>query len=244
MTSPPPILALRYLGGCPGHSRPEPVQVTVWDDRLELRARGWGWRIGFASVTRVGEPRQADGDGPVLPVEWASAGGVSTLLLAGRDAARMRFLLAQAVAAEHLARQLPPAPLPVRAGATRAAGRLPGGRGAGPWARELRRMRTVTGAALVVALTALVLIVGVTLVVLGRERGGSHWTGDRALLTRQADDLQVAQQRNDAGALARALTALQEQCARLETYNGEAGNTGDDFNQAQSICATVGILLQ
>jgi len=233
------MLTLRYLGGCPGRDRPETVQVAVEEDRFELRGRGWGWRIGFGSVMSVGDAQPApDGDGAMVPVVWQPPDtGERTLMLSGRDAGRLRFLLAQAVAARQYEaersaeRPSPPAPPP------------PARRPLGPWARELRRMRAVTLAALTVALVALVLVFGVAVAVLGSRFGGGHWARDRALLTQRSQDITLAQERNDVGGLSQALQALVDECHRLEAYNGEATNTGKDFDEAQRLCATVGVAL-
>ena len=113
----------------------------------------------------------------------------------------------------------------------------------GPWQRELRRMRAVTAAALVVALTALVAVFGVALLVVGRDAGSSTWVRDRALLEERAADVRLAQERNDAAALSQALDALVAECHRLEARNSEITNTGDDFIAAQQICSTVGVVL-
>jgi hypothetical protein len=230
-------LTLRYLGGCPGRDRPDTVQVEIADDRFEVRGNGWGWRIAFASVRAVGEAQPApDGAGQLVPVVWQPPEGAErTLMLSGQDAGRLRFLLAQAVATRQFeaARATPPpAPVPP-----------PVARALGPWARELRRMRAVTVAAMTVALVALVIAFGVAVVVLGSGQGG-HWAADRATLTRYQNEIQSATERGDTTALARALEALEAECRRLEaTYNNDGANRGKDFAEAQRICATIDIAL-
>jgi hypothetical protein len=253
MTASPPALRLRYLGGCPDRARPDTVDVTLHDGYFELRGHGWGWRIAFSSVVRVGEPQPApDGDGQLLPIVWEPPGGERTLMLSGRDAGRLRFLLAQAVAAERLTTTRPPAP-PAPTGrdaagggpgspAPAVAGAPPARRLPSAWQRELRRLRLLTLVGMTVALAALVVVFGIALVVLGRG-GGGHWAGDRALLERHMADIRVAEGRNDAGGLSQALQALVDECRRLEAYNGEPDNHGDDFAAAQRICATVGVTL-
>ena len=215
------------------------MQVTVYTDRFELHARGWGWRIGFDSVVQVGETQPApDGDGVMVPIVWRAPDGERTLLLSGRDAGRLRFLLAQSVAVARLADELPQphsdAPPPPAGGRRRYLG---------PWQRELRRMRAVTAAALVVALVALVTVFGIALLVVARDAGGSRWAQDRAVLEERAADVRIAEERNDAGALSQALQALVEECHRLEARNSETANTGDDFTAAQRTCSTVGVVL-
>jgi hypothetical protein len=237
MTTSPPALALTYLGGCPGHTRPEPVSVTVYDDRFEVQAKGWGWRIGFDSVLRVGDAQPSpDGQGQMVPIAWAPpSGGEPTLLLSGTDAVRLRFLLAQSVATSRLAAEMPVPEPPARDVLPR--------RGGGAWHRELRRMRAVTVAAMTVALAALVLVFGVTLVVLEREAAGGHWATDRATLGRLNDDIRGAVERNDAGAQSAALQALVDECQRLTQYNDDPKNTGSNFEQAQRTCADAGVVL-
>lgn len=237
MTTSPPALALTYLGGCPGHTRPGPVAVTVYDDRFELQAKGWGWRIGFDSVIRVGDAQPSpDGQGQMVPIAWAPPdGGEPTLLLSGKDAVRLRFLLARGVATSRLAAELPVPEPPARVFLPR--------RGVSAWQRELRRMRAVTVAAMTVALAALVLVFGVTLVVLGREASGGHWATDRATLTRLNGDINLAVERNDAGAQSAALQALVDECQRLTGYNGDPKNTGTSFEEAQRTCADAGVVL-
>ncbi len=238
MTASPPALALHYLGGCPGRTHPDDVEVTVHDDRFELRGHGWGWRIGFGSVVRVGEPQPSpDGEGQLLPVVWAPEGGERTLMLSGRDAGRLRFLLAHGVAAERFVQEQP-LPIPERGRVVPAGLRPPSA-----WQRELRRMRAVTVAAMVVALTALLIVFGVAVFVMGRSGGAGHWAEDRALLARHDDDLRSARERDDADALSRALQALLDECRRLESHNGATGNTGEDFTTVRRTCATVGVAL-
>lgn len=241
MTAASPPLSLRYLGGCPGRDRPGPVTVVVLDDRFEVQGHGWGWRIGFGSVVRVDEPQPApDGDGLVVPIVWTPPQGERTLMLSGRDAVRLRFLLAQAVAAGRFAA----ARAAVSHIETPPPTRRPGGRPMpGPWQRELRRMRAVTTAALVTALAALVLVFGAAIVVVGRGAGGGHWARDRAVIAARASDVRLAGDRNDAGALSTALQALVDECHRLEAYNGDAANTGDDFVEVQRTCAGAGVAL-
>lgn len=236
MVASSPVIVLRYLGGCPGHARPEPVRVTVFDDRFEVRAQKWGWRIGFDAVAAVGELQPApDGDGSLLSVVWTPPGDVPhTLVLSGADAGRLRFLLAQAVTAARLAADQPPPAPPV----PRVGPRLPS-----RWQRELQRMRALTTAALAAALTALVLLMGVTVVLLGREAGGGHWRADLARLRQIQAELQLASERNNAADMSGALQALTDECHRLESYNGDAANTGDSFTEAQQICATVDVVL-
>jgi hypothetical protein len=231
-------LTLRYLGGCPGRDRPDTVLVDVGEDRFEVRGKGWGWRIAFSSVRGVGDPQPApDGEGQLVPVVWEPPeGGERTLMLSGKDAGRLRFLLAQAVAThqyeEDRAAELPPPPPP------------PMPRSAGPWARELRRMRAITLAAMTVALVALVLVFGVAIVVIGSRQGGGHWERDRATLTRHQDEIQAATDRGDTAALTRALQGLENECRRLEAaYNNVGANQGADFDEAQRICATIDVAL-
>lgn len=236
MTAP---LPLRYLGGCPGHARPEPATVTVADGHFDLQARRWGWRIAYGAVSRVEELQPApDGDGHILGVVWTPPGEAArTLLLSGTEVARLRFLLAQGAAAARLAAEqplsptLPPSPRPRRAP-----------RSAGPWARELRRMRAAGLAAMAAALTALVLVIGVTLFVLGDD-GGGRWRRDRDTLRRLSDGARQASDRNDPAALSLALQALVDTCRELEPRNGEAANTGAAFNEVQQICAGAGVML-
>lgn len=232
-------LMLQYLGGCPGRERPDTVQVTIADDRFEIQGHGWGWRIGYGSVLRVGEAQPApEGQGLLVPVVWQPPGeGERTLMLSGHDAGRLRFLLAQAVATYQVeadraaaAPARPPAPPLI-------------GRPLGPWARELRRMRAVTLAAMTVALVALVIVFGVAAYVLGSGLGGGHWAADRAILTRYLEEIEAANARNDTAALSRALQALVDECQRLTGYNGEVANTGKDFAEVQRICSTTGVTL-
>jgi hypothetical protein len=103
-------------------------------------------------------------------------------------------------------------------------------------------MRAVTLAAMGVALTALVLVFGVAVVIIGRD-GGGQWARDRADLTNRVAAVQLAQDRNDAGALSLALQALLDACQELEVRNGDASNSGRDFAEAQRICATAGVVL-
>lgn len=232
-------LTLRYLGGCPGRDRPDTVEVAIEDDRFEVRGSGWGWRIGFGSVRGVGEPQPApDGAGQLVPVVWQPpVGEVRTLMLSGQDAGRLRFLLAQAVATrqfeeERAAEQPAPPEQPT----------VP--RSPGPWARELRRMRAVTVAAMTVALAALVIAFGVAIVVLGTGQDGGHWKTDRAALARYQNEIQTATDRGDTTTLARALQALEDECRRLEaTHNNDGANRGKDFTEAQRICATIDVAL-
>jgi hypothetical protein len=231
-------LTLRYLGGCPGRDRPDTVVVDVGDDRLEVRGKGWGWRIAFSAVRGVGDPQPApDGEGQLVPVVWEPPeGGERTLMLSGKDAGRLRFLLAQAVATrkfedERAAEQPSPPPPP-----------LP--RSSGAWARELRRMRAITVAAMTMALVALVIAFGVAIVVIGARQGGGHWDTDRATLTRYQNEIQTATDRGDTAALARALQGLEDECRRLEaSYNNDGANRGSDFAEAQRICATIDVAL-
>jgi hypothetical protein len=236
MVASSPVIILQYLGGCPGHARPEPVRVTVFDDRFEVRAQKWGWRIGFDAVSVVGDLQPApDGDGSLLPVVWTPPGDTPhTLMLSGGDAGRLRFLLAQAVTAARLrADQPPPLPAPPR----------PGPRPPSRWQRELHRMRVLTMAAMTVALLALALVVGVAVVVLGREAGSGHWRADLARLRQIQAELELASDRNNAADMSQALQVLTEECHRLEAYNGDAANTGSSFTEAQQICAAVGVVL-
>jgi hypothetical protein len=233
-TSPP--LSLTYLGGCPGHSRTEVVDVTVFDGYFELRARGWGWRIGFDHVVRVGEAQPSPtGDGQMVPIVWTPpGGGEPTLMLGGKDAVRLRFLLARAVAEAQFARaNVPPAPPP------RLVGRAPSA-----WQRELRRMRAVALAALSVALVALVLVFGVAFVVIGRGNTTTHWQADRRLIEQRAADLQAAQDRGDGAATATALQALVSACQALQQYNNDVRNQGDDFAATRRVCEDVGVVLE
>lgn len=232
-------LTLRYLGGCPGRSKPEPVTVGVFDDRFELQAGGWGWRIGFDAVQDLGALAPApDGEGSLVSVRWDAPRGGQTLLLSGRDAVRLRYLLAQGVAAHRAAeeersrRMTPGGLIPVQ------------GRVVTPWQRELRRMRAFAVGALAVALAALVVVFGVAVYVVGRAATAGHWADDRATLTRLQTDIRLAQERNDPAALSLALQELQDECRRLETYNGDAGNRGGDFTEAQRVCAGAGVTLQ
>lgn len=235
-----PSLLLTYLGGCPGHTRAEPVTVMVFEDRFEIQAKSWGWRIGLGSVRRVGETQPAPGgETQMAPVVWSPGTGQEmTLLLAGDDARRLRFLLAQAVARDQLAADLPaPSPAPPAASAAPARGRY-----VGPWARELRRMRAVTLAAGTVALAALVLVFGVAIVLVGRGATASHWVADRDAVTQKSRDVQFAADVNPSG-LTAALDALVQECQRLEGYNGDTKNEGDDFTEVQRICSGVGVVL-
>lgn len=233
-------LTLRYLGGCPGRSRPEQVSVTIAPAHFELRARRWGWSIAFVSVVRVEELQPApDGEGHTAAVVWTPPGEAArTLLLSGTEAGRLRFLLAQGVAASRLAAEqpapvtLPPGPRPRRPP-----------RSAGPWARELRRMRAIGLAAMAAALAALVLVLGVTLVVLGNGEGGGRWGRDRDALRRISTEVQLAAERNDTVALSLALQALVDRCHEFEPRNGEAANTGAAFREVQQSCAGAGVLL-
>ncbi|MER3420348.1 MAG: hypothetical protein C4290_07415 [Chloroflexota bacterium] len=235
MVASSPVIVLRYLGGCPGRGRPEPVRVTVFEDRFEVRAQKWGWRIGFEAVAAVGELQPApDGNGYLLPVVWTPPGDVPhTLMLSGGDASRLRFLLAQAVTVARLAADQPPPPPPPRMGP----------RPPSRWQLELQRMRALTTAALTAALTALVLLIGVTVVLLGREAGGGHWRTDLSRLRQIQSELQLASERNSAADMSSALQALTDECHRLESYNGDAGNTGSSFTEVQQICVTVGVVL-
>jgi hypothetical protein len=81
----------------------------------------------------------------------------------------------------------------------------------------------------------------VAVVVLGSNLGGGHWANDRATLTRHMESIQAADARNDTAALSRALQTLVDECERLAGSNGEAANTGKDFDEAQRICATAGV---
>jgi hypothetical protein len=157
-------------------------------------------------------------------------------MLSGKDAGRLRFLLAQAVAThqyeEERAAERPPPPPP------------PAVRSAGPWARELRRMRAITVAAMGMALVALVIVFGVAIVVIGARQGGGHWDTDRATLVRLQNGIQTATDRGDTAALARALQGLEDECRRLEAnYNNDGANRGSDFAEAQRICATIDVAL-
>lgn len=225
-----------YLGGCPGHTKTEPVQVQVFDDRLELRANSWGWRIGFDAVIRVGEPQPSpDGNGQMVPVLWSPAPGREpTLLLSGPDATRLRFLLAKGVAdAQFIAAQPErdrPNPPFVR-------------RGPSQWQLELRRMRRLTAAALGVAFVGLVAIAVAGLVLLG---GGddSHWRSDRTAIESRFSELQRAQERGDGVATAAAQTALESDCQTLAArHNPEGAHSGADFLEVQRLCAAAGITL-
>lgn len=230
-----PDISVDYLGGCPGRRRPEPAHVTVFSDHFVLQARGWGWRIGFTSVVRVGDPRpEPSGNRLVLPVIWRPPGGEQTLLLAGADVRRLRFLLAQAVAVEQARheRAMPvPAPPPA----------LP--RVESRWRRELRHMRAVTAAAMTAALVALAVVLGITLTVIGRGATGGHWARERAQLGERSADVRIAQDRNDPGAISLALQALVDECHRLEAYDGDSHNSGADFASVQQTCASVGVAL-
>lgn len=232
-------LILRYLGGCPGRDRPDTVVVDVGEDRFEMRGKGWGWRIAFSAVRDVGDPQPApDGEGQMLPVVWEPPDGAErTLMLSGQDAGRLRFLLAQAVATrrfeEARASELPPPSQPPQSRPS-----------AGPWARELRRMRAITVAAMTMALVTLVIVFGVAIVVVGARQNSGHWPADRATLARLQNEIQTATDRGDTATLARALQGLEDECRRLEAaYNNDGGNRGTDFTEAKRICATIDVAL-
>ena len=156
-------------------------------------------------------------------------------MLSGRDAGRLRFLLAQGVAAERFASERPQRAPPR---ATPRGRRFPSA-----WQRGLRPMRAVTVAAMVVALSALLIVFGIALLVMGRSGGAGHWAADRAVLVRYETSLRLAQERDDPGALSQALQAILDACHRLESYNGDTGNAGDDFALVQRTCAEVGVVL-
>lgn len=243
MPDEPAPLSMHYLGGVPGHNRREIVQVAVGDERVEVRGRGWGWGIGFDTIVGVGDVQPApDGAGGMVPIAWTPPGeGPRTLMLSGTDARKLRFALAQRVASARLAADLP-RDEPVRGRDT--SRRAPPGVALTAWGRELRRMRSLTVAALAAALVALVLVVGVAFVLVGGETPQAHWTDDRAVFVGLESDARTARQRGDDAALGVALQSLADECRRVETYNGDAGNTGSAFTQVQGSCATVGVTLR
>ena len=105
-------------------------------------------------------------------------------------------------------------------------------------------MRSLTVAALAAALVALVVVVGVAFYLVGGDTPKAHWTDDRAVITGLEGDARTARGRGDDAALGVAQQSLADECRRVETYNGDAGNTGSAFTQVQSSCATVGVTLK
>ena len=241
VTSQSQTLSLIYLGGIPKHDKPEPAEIALFETHAEIRTRHWGWSIGLDAIELVGEPLPApDGEGLAIGIVWSPPGEEQrTLTFSGRDAGRLRFLLAQSVARAQFAAAMAAAALEEPLDVARAPGQP---RALTPWQRELRRMRALTTAGMTVALAALLVVFGVAIFVVGGS-DRSRWAADRVTIDQRQAELRTAETQGEETAISAALQALQDACSRLTTYNGEAGNQGDSFTAVQQVCATVGVSL-